>query len=72
MDKTTRKLGIACVGLGGAVSTTAIAGLELIRQGVIGPTGLPLGNRDIPGIIDTDQLVFMGWDFNGSDLVFHT
>lgn len=68
LDKTTRKLGIACVGLGGAVSTTAIAGLELIRQGVIGPAGLPLGNRDIPGIIDTDQLVFMGWDFNGSDL----
>ncbi|MDZ7621563.1 MAG: inositol-3-phosphate synthase [Candidatus Competibacteraceae bacterium] len=68
LDRQSRKLGIACVGLGGAVSTTAIAGLELIRQGIIGHEGLPLGNKVIPGIVDTSQIAFMGWDFDGSDL----
>ena len=68
LDRTSRKLGVACVGLGGGVATTAIAGLELIRQGSIAPTGLPLGDREIAGVIDTGQIAFTGWDFDSSDL----
>ena len=36
------KLGVAVVGLGGAVATTAIAGIEMIKAGRNDRTGLPL------------------------------
>jgi myo-inositol-1-phosphate synthase len=37
-----RRLGLAIVGLGGAVATTVVAGLDLLSRGLIRPDGLPL------------------------------
>ena len=35
LAQTGRKLGVAVVGLGGAVATTAVAGIEVIRRGKV-------------------------------------
>jgi myo-inositol-1-phosphate synthase len=65
------RLGVAIVGLGGAVATTAVAGVELIRQQAVGLDGLPLAaldnglTRDLVGYGD---LVFGGWDLYSGDL----
>jgi myo-inositol-1-phosphate synthase len=71
------RLGVLCVGLG-AVSTTLIAGVELIRRGLGEPVGsltqlgtLRLGRRtdgraplirDLVPLADLDDLVFGAWD----------
>ncbi|WP_420391788.1 inositol-3-phosphate synthase [Acuticoccus sp.] len=68
LDRSSRRVGLAIVGLGGGVATTAVAGLELMRQGEIGAAGLPLAGRDVIGLVDTAQLAIMGWDFDGTDL----
>ncbi|NOT46272.1 MAG: inositol-3-phosphate synthase, partial [Acidobacteria bacterium] len=39
---TKNRLGIAIVGIGGAVGTTVAAGLELLKKGLIDTQGLPL------------------------------
>jgi myo-inositol-1-phosphate synthase len=70
-SRTRRRLGIAIVGVGGAVATTAIAGMELIRIGAAGYEGLPLAG--LPGELTSDlagyeDLVFGGWDLNGDHL----
>lgn len=61
------KLGIAVVGLGGAVGTTMVAGIELLKKGLIDHTGLPLA-----GVCDDlaayDDIVFAGWDLFGEHL----
>ena len=57
-----RKLGIAVVGLGGAVGTTMAAGIELLKNGVVGTDGLPLANLNVPGMADYTDIVFAGWD----------
>jgi myo-inositol-1-phosphate synthase len=62
-----RKLGIAVVGLGGAVGTTMVAGVELIRKGFIGLEGLPLANTDAD-LVDYQDIVFAGWDLFGDHL----
>ncbi|MDR3567790.1 MAG: inositol-3-phosphate synthase [Syntrophobacteraceae bacterium] len=72
------KLGILIAGLGGAVSTTFIAGVELVRRGLAEPVGsltqlgtIRLGKRfehrspkikDFVPLADLDDLVFGGWD----------
>lgn len=69
-------MGIAVVGLGGAVATTAVAGLELLRQGATDPDGLPLAGLDLDGVPVVEatgmagyaDLVVAGWDLDGSDL----
>ncbi len=71
MNKNESKLGIMIIGLGGAVASTAIAGIELLKNNKIGTEGLPLA--DLPenltgGIVDYKNLVFTGWDMNGDDL----
>jgi hypothetical protein len=38
---TKRKLGIAVIGVGGAVGTTMFAGIELLRKGVVGTQACP-------------------------------
>lgn len=53
-------LGIAIVGLGGAVASTAVAGVELMKAGKIGKTGLPLA--DEPGLVPVEDIAFGGWD----------
>ena len=68
LDKSARRVGIAIVGLGGGVASTAIAGLELMKLGLADARGLPLADRNVPGLVDTSQMVFTGWDFDGSDL----
>jgi myo-inositol-1-phosphate synthase len=61
-----RRLGVAVVGFGGAVSTTAVAGIELLRLGLAGTDGLPLA--DVEDLVPYGQLVFGGWDVSGADL----
>ena len=71
----TRRLGIAVVGAGGAVATTAAAGVELMRLGLSGTEGLPLaevapggGFGPVADIAAYTDLVFGGWDVVGDDL----
>ncbi|MBX3282622.1 MAG: inositol-3-phosphate synthase [Acidobacteria bacterium] len=61
-----RKLGIAVVGIGGAVGTTMAAGVELLRQNAIDTTGLPLAGFD--ELADCTEIEFAGWDLFDSDL----
>ncbi len=44
-----RKLGLAIIGLGGAVGTTIVAGIELITKGLVGTEGLPLSGLNESG-----------------------
>jgi myo-inositol-1-phosphate synthase len=66
-----RKLGIAIIGIGGAVGTTIVAGIELIKRNMIGTEGLPLA--DLPEELTADlanyeDIVFGGWDLHGENL----
>lgn len=61
-----RKLGIAVVGIGGAVGTTMAAGVELLRQNAIDTTGLPLAGFN--ALADYTEIEFAGWDLFDSDL----
>jgi len=63
---TNRTLGIAVVGLGGAVGTTMVAGIELLKMGLIGHEGLPLAGAG--NLIDYTSIVFGGWDLFGEHL----
>ena len=66
-----KKLGIAIVGLGGAVGTTIVAGIELLREGAIRNDGLPLDSLD-KGLTEDlaayTDLAVGGWDINGANL----
>jgi myo-inositol-1-phosphate synthase len=65
------KLGIAIIGLGGAVGTTMVAGIELLKKGAIARTGLPLAelSGDLTGnLADYEHIVFGGWDLHGENL----
>jgi myo-inositol-1-phosphate synthase len=76
LSDVERRVGIAVVGLGGAVATTAVAGLELLRQGAAEATGLPLAGLELDGVpvetatgmADYASLVIGGWDLDGADL----
>jgi myo-inositol-1-phosphate synthase len=61
-----RRVGVAVVGLGGAVATTAVAGVELMKLDACGTDGLPLAEVD--SLVPYTSLVFGGWDLNGDDL----
>ncbi len=78
IDPPRGKLGVLIPGIGGAVSTTFIAGVELIRKGYAQPIGsltqlgaIRLGKRferrtplikDFIPLASLDDLVFGGWD----------
>jgi myo-inositol-1-phosphate synthase len=65
------RVGVAIVGLGGAVATTAVAGIELLRHGLIGYEGLPLAStapEAVGELVAYEQLVFAGWDLSNDDL----
>ncbi|WP_174300784.1 inositol-3-phosphate synthase [Caulobacter sp. S45] len=64
----TGRLGVAVIGLGGAVATTALAGVEMIRAGSNALDGLPLADRTAQGLTPYGDLVFGGWDLSGDDL----
>jgi len=68
LAQSGRKLGVAVVGLGGAVATTAVAGIEVIRRGANRLDGLPLAEVSASGLVDYRDMVFGGWDLDGSDL----
>lgn len=60
-----RKLGLAIIGLGGAVGTTIVAGIELLKKSVIGTEGLPLANLDenlVKDLANYKNIIFGGWD----------
>lgn len=57
-----RTLGIAIVGIGGAVGTTMAAGIELLKKGLIGTDGLPLAESSVDGLADYTDIIFAGWD----------
>lgn len=66
-----KKLGIAIIGLGGAVGTTMVAGIELLKKGLIGTEGLPLAELDsdlTKDLVDYENIVFAGWDLFGEHL----
>ena len=63
-----RRLGIAVVGLGGAVGTTMVAGIELLKKGVIDTAGLPLAGFKEADLADYSDIVFAGWDLSGVHL----
>jgi myo-inositol-1-phosphate synthase len=83
IQKADGKLGVLIPGMGGAVSTTFLAGLEAVRRGLALPVGsltqmgtIRLGKRfeyRIPQIKEfvplthLDDLVFGGWDVLGDD-----
>lgn len=56
-----KKLGIAVVGIGGAVGTTLVAGIELLKQGAVNTGGLPLANIG-NGLVDYSEIAVAGWD----------
>ena len=56
------RLGIAVIGLGGAVATTAVAGALLMRSGEQGPAGLPLAEFTDLDLASYADLHFRGWD----------
>ncbi len=63
-----RRLGVLVVGLGGAVATTAVAGIEMIKRGSNDFAGLPLAGSDAAGLAPYRNIEFAGWDLNGDDL----
>lgn len=66
-----KSLGILIVGLSGAVASTAVAGIELIKSGKADKTGLPLANLTenlTAGLANYEDLVFGGWDLIAENL----
>ena len=60
------RTGVAVVGIGGAVASTAVAGVEQLRLGSSTTAGLPFAHRT--DLIPYESLVFGGWDVRGDDL----
>ncbi|MGI4951089.1 MAG: hypothetical protein ACRYGM_04730, partial [Janthinobacterium lividum] len=68
VSTTGRRVGVLVVGLGGAVATTAAAGIEMLRAGSNDMAGLPLAGVGASGIASYRNLHFAGWDLHGEDL----
>ncbi|WP_242623061.1 inositol-3-phosphate synthase [Pseudonocardia sediminis] len=65
-DATGHRVGVAVVGLGGAVASTMVAGVELLRLGAVGSAGLPFADRT--ELTPYESLRFGGWDLDPADL----
>ncbi len=63
-----RHVGVLVVGMGGAVASTAAAGVEMLRAGSNDLAGLPLANVGVSGIAPYRNLHFAGWDLHGESL----
>lgn len=63
-----RKVGVAVIGMGGAVATTAAAGLEILRLGANRMDGLPLAHLSVPRLVQYEDLSLRGWDLNAQSL----
>ena len=66
--KSGRSLGVLVVGIGGAVASTAAAGVEMLRAGSNDLAGLPLANVGVAGLVPYRNVYFAGWDLHGEDL----
>ena len=64
----SERVGVAVIGLNGAVATTAAAGIAMIRAGSNDLSGLPLAGRDVAGLAAYRDLYFGGWDLSHDDL----
>ena len=62
------KLGVAVIGLNGAVASTAAAGVAAIRAGRNDLAGLPLADRAHSGMVDYRDIGFAGWDLDARNL----
>ena len=62
------KVGVAVIGLGGAVATTAVAGIEMLKSGSNSLDGLPLADRSVTGMVDYRSLSFGVCDMSADDL----
>lgn len=65
---SSEPLGLAIIGLGGAVATTAVAGTFLMQKGLQRPVGLPLAEFDHLDLTDYTNLHFTGWDLYTDNL----
>jgi myo-inositol-1-phosphate synthase len=65
---TGRHVGVLVVGLGGAVASTAAAGIEMLRAGSNDLAGLPLANVGVAGLAPYRNIHFAGWDLHGESL----
>ena len=65
---TGRHMGVLVVGLGGAVASTAAAGIEMLRAGGNDLAGLPLAHVGVAGLAPYRNLHFAGWDLHGETL----
>ncbi|MCD9185523.1 MAG: inositol-3-phosphate synthase [Pyrinomonadaceae bacterium] len=68
---SNRNLGIAIIGLGGAVGSTMVAGIELLKKGKIDKAGLPLADLDenlVKDLAAYENITFAGWDLFGEHL----
>ncbi len=65
---SSKNLGMAIVGLGGAVATTAVAGGLLIRQGNQSKVGLPLAEFEGLDLTAYENIHFNGWDIFDDNL----
>lgn len=66
-----QNLGVMIVGISGAVASTAVAGIELLKQKSIGTEGLPLAAmpEDLTANLPPyENIVFGGWDMIDEDL----
>ena len=67
-SSTGRHMGVLVVGLGGAVASTAAAGIEMLRSGSNDLAGLPLANVGVAGLVPYRNIHFAGWDLHGESL----
>ena len=61
----SESIGVAIAGLNGAVASTVVAGVELIRRGLAEPVGLLSEEpavQKLARLATLDDLVFAGWD----------
>ena len=61
----SESIGVAIAGLNGAVASTVVAGVELIRRGLAEPVGLLSEDpavQKLAALAPLDRLVFAGWD----------
>lgn len=66
-----RKVGVWVIGACGSVSTLTVAGVEAMRAGLIGRTGMVSELEDFRGLdlVSPENLVFGGYEIRPSDLV---
>src|SRR5436309_2330281 len=60
-----KRLGILIAGLNGAVASTMVAGVTLMRRGLARPQALL---SEAYRLTSFDQIVFGGWDVRGENL----